>query len=251
MAPQLQASRYEFKYIVTEEMAASVRQFTMTQLDPDPYADPARGHRYDVHSAYLDNAELRLCRETLRGLKNRYKLRVRFYDALDDSPVFFEIKRRMNDVIMKERCAADRESAARMLESGPNSEPELLWGGAKDEKSLRRFCEHTWEIGARPQAVISYEREAYVTPHDNSVRVTFDRNIVCGRFEGVFHPPRPEARSEDFAGGVVLELKFTNRFPAWMREMVQLFNLRRNSMGKYVEGVQTLSPWREMGPSLR
>ena len=34
--------------------------------------------------------------------------------------------------------------------------------------------------------------------------------------------------------GVVLEIKFTNRFPVWMREMARAMNLDRRSMAKYV-----------------
>ena len=35
-------------------------------------------------------------------------------------------------------------------------------------------------------------------------------------------------------GGVILEIKFTDRFPVWLREMVRVFNLERRSMAKYV-----------------
>jgi len=34
--------------------------------------------------------------------------------------------------------------------------------------------------------------------------------------------------------GIVLELKFTDRFPKWMGELVKSFNLWRDCMAKYV-----------------
>jgi hypothetical protein len=36
-------------------------------------------------------------------------------------------------------------------------------------------------------------------------------------------------------GGVVLELKFTDRFPYWMQTLAETFNLQRTSVPKYVE----------------
>ena len=51
---------------------------------------------------------LRLGYRTINGDKNRYKLRLRFYEDNPHAPVFFEIKRRMNDAIMKQRCGIKR-----------------------------------------------------------------------------------------------------------------------------------------------
>jgi hypothetical protein len=36
---------------------------------------------------------------------------------------------------------------------------------------------------------------------------------------------------------VILELKFTNRFPNWFRELVQVFDLRQCGAAKYVDGI--------------
>jgi len=58
----------------------------------------------------LDNPGLSLCHATIDGVKNRFKLRIRFYDHVESNPVFFEIKRRVNDVILKERAAVRRAS---------------------------------------------------------------------------------------------------------------------------------------------
>jgi hypothetical protein len=53
--------------------------------------------------------------------------------------------------------------------------------------------------------------------------------------------------------GVVLELKFTDRFPNWMHDCVQIFNLRRTTMPKYVECVSILdgSPLRYQGRKMK
>ena len=40
-----------------------------------------------------------------------------------------------------------------------------------------------------------------------------------------------------FGDNTVLELKFTNRFPDWFRELVRIFGLMQCGAAKYVDGV--------------
>jgi hypothetical protein len=43
-----------------------------------------------------------------------------------------------------------------------------------------------------------------------------------------------------FKGFVILELKFTNRFPNWFRELVRMANVMQCGAAKYVSGVQLI-----------
>ena len=43
-----------------------------------------------------------------------------------------------------------------------------------------------------------------------------------------------------FKGMVVLELKFTNRFPNWFRELVQMANVMQCGAPKYVSGANLI-----------
>mgnify|MGYP000641483938 CR=1 FL=1 len=64
-------------------------------------AHPAIGFR-------LDSDDLAIYWGTINGDKNRYKLRLRFYEDNPNAPIFFEIKRRMNDAILKQRGGVKR-----------------------------------------------------------------------------------------------------------------------------------------------
>jgi hypothetical protein len=110
----LQANRFELKYIISEECAAGIRDFVRSYLVPDEF-NPAAGGGYQVNSVYLDSPALTLCNATVQGHKNRFKLRIRFYDDAPSSSVFFEIKRRVNDAILKERARVHRHAVARLL----------------------------------------------------------------------------------------------------------------------------------------
>jgi hypothetical protein len=43
--------------------------------------------------------------------------------------------------------------------------------------------------------------------------------------------------SSVFGNCVILELKFTGRFPDWFGEMVRVFGLRQGSASKYADGI--------------
>jgi len=47
-----------------------------------------------------------------------------------------------------------------------------------------------------------------------------------------------------FAPDVILELKFTGRFPNWFREMVEVFGVTQFGAAKYVDGVGRLGETR-------
>jgi hypothetical protein len=241
---QLQRSRYELKYLIDESLVQRLRDFTGTYLEPDEHALEENGWEYAVHSLYLDSPSFALCRATLQGHKNRYKLRIRFYDLSSESPAFFEIKRRVSDVILKQRARVRRDAVEALLAGDMPNLSCLANGSAgngNDLGALQEFCSLRDMIGARPQLFVSYLREAYVTQHDNSVRVTFDRRICGMPYRGRFQIRGFEDPVFPNVAGVILELKFTDRFPNWIRQMVQVFELERRAMAKYVTCVRTLS----------
>jgi len=241
----LQASRFEFKYIIDEECAKGIRDFVQGYLDPDEYADPQQRNSYRISSLYLDNSELFLYRQTVAGEKNRFKLRIRFYDDNPKGPAFLEIKRRVTDVILKERATVTREGVLRLLE-GEGPDQDWLMGSDKDARAntaLVNFCDLGNRLGASPVIYVSYRREAYVSPNSNAIRVTFDRQLLGSRYEqGTYLTLPKDGASPDVGNGdkVILELKFTDRFSEWMRELVQAFNLQRTSVPKYIHCIDTM-----------
>jgi hypothetical protein len=241
---KLQTSRFELKYLVNADLALEIREFVKMYLELDENGVGKPNYSYPVHSVYLDSEHLTTYWATINGDKNRFKLRLRFYNNNPDTPVFFEIKRRMNNCIMKQRGAVHRHAVPLLL-AGQLPEPTHLC--SKDPKhfmALQNFCRLVEHIGARPKAHIGYYREAYVPHDDNSARVTFDREVrtepeLVLRLQTEFLHPTPVWEND-----VVVELKFTNRFPAWFGEMVRHFGLRQCGAAKYVDGVARMGETR-------
>ncbi len=245
----LQASRYEYKYYVDEGRACAIRSFIESYLEPDEFLVKFGGIGYPVCSLYLDNSGLLLYDQTMQGQKNRFKLRIRFYDDNAENPAFLEIKRRETDVIKKKRAAVTREGARLVLEGAP-PEPRFLFGNKLTSKTLdalHEFCLLRDRISASGCTYVYYHRQAYVSPDSNQVRVTFDRQLEGGVYVPGTELTIPTDSARPKMEGVVLELKFTDRYPNWMEILAEDFNLQRTSVPKYVKCVDAL---RERDPNV-
>lgn len=237
----LQGSRFEFKYVIDENCARAARDFVLSYLEPDRHALNKPNHEYDVCSLYLDSADMALCRATLQGQRNRFKLRIRFYEDSPEAPAYVEIKRRLNNVIRKQRTAVRREAIGRLLVGDLPAPSDLYEPRTGNLAPLERFCGLASTIRAEGRLFVSYVREAYVTPDNSSVRVTFDRQLTGGRYRGKVTLSEREDWVRPAVGGVILEIKFTDSFPAWLGDMVRVFGLERRSMAKYVTCVRELA----------
>ena len=239
----MQASRFELKYLISEATAHRVRDFVLSYLNIDEYGIGQPNNAYPVHSLYLDSDDLQIYWRTINGDKNRYKLRLRYYSEKPGTPVFFEIKRRMKDIIMKQRGGVKHEAVPRVLAGQLPLASEMLTNNPKHLEAIERFIHLMMHVHARPRVHIFYMREAYVSD-DDQVRVTMDRRVLtepnlAGRIKtGMAEPVH------SYGDFVILELKFTNRFPDWFRQLVRVADVMQSGAAKYVAGITQLGPRR-------
>jgi len=164
--------RYEMKYVISGLKAAAIERFIEPYLGLDRYSKLQPEGCYPIVSLYLDSDNLRLCRESLRGILKRFKLRIRSYTDDPAYPRFFEIKRRANTVIIKSRAKVRNQDVAALL-SGRYIAPVQDYKA--DVDTIRQFQLYMKGINAKPVVLIRYMRRAYEGNMDNRVRVTFDR----------------------------------------------------------------------------
>jgi SPX domain protein involved in polyphosphate accumulation len=234
---KMQQQRFELKYKISEDTAMRVRDFVSSYLIPDEFAEGKPNFSYAVHSLYLDSDDMRLYWDTINGNKNRFKLRLRYYDDNPHSPVFFEIKRRMNNCILKQRGGVRHEAVGWLLAGHIPEAAHLVSKETKAMVALLRFCQLMGEMRASPKAHIFYMREAWMGLQDNSVRVTLDREVGCDPHFSTKVSTHVENPAFAFRPQVILELKFTNRFPVWFEDLVRTCNLVLTGAAKYVDGV--------------
>jgi hypothetical protein len=236
----MEVYRYERKFAVTEATARAVRQFVSSYLVPDEHMAGEGPDGYRVCSLYLDTPHLGLYRQSQQGVKNRYKLRIRFYDEGPDSPAFLEIKKRTTETVHKLRAVVTKQSAARLLRGGRLGDADLLSNGDASHRAVTEFCACCDRLHAEGVAFVSYRREALVSESAEGVRVTFDRHVVGHRYLAGCGLEPPPAVSAPVTRGVVLELKYNGRAPRWMHDLVTSLSLQRRSFPKYVLCVDAL-----------
>lgn len=239
----LMASRYELKYLIPHRVAIEIREFVRQHFELDEFGQDRPNFAYPVHSLYLDSDDWQIFWRTQNGDKNRYKLRIRYYNEGARTPIFWEIKRRMKDVILKQRCAIRRAHATQVLNGQlPELHEMLSPTSASEHEAIQDFLRLQFDLGAVPKMHLAYEREAYVHHEVNDFRVTFDRHVrVATRFDGrlTTHMEDPficTGPCDDPEDVVILELKFTDRFPNWYRDLVRRFDLMQTGAAKFCEG---------------
>lgn len=241
-------ARYEFKYLLTEAQAESVRAFATAWLEPDDVG----GGRYDVYSVYLDTWDWQLANWTIGGFADRFKLRARTYDFRDPN-VFLEIKERVGSSILKYRALVDRSQAEAICRGEMPPRDGYRAQRANEQPALDRFRNLLDRLDLRPRLWVGYDREAWVSPFGDGSRLTFDEFIeVQPSGEALFAPDpgawtavRPAQVLDEAMGNTKLELKFNGASPGWMRRLVHDHGLRRISFSKYVHGLTALGevPW--------
>ena len=234
---QMQLQRWELKYVIPEDLALMIRDFVRSYLEIDEYGAGRPNLSYTIHNLYLDSDDLAIYWGTINGNKNRYKLRLRFYEDNPTTPIYFEIKRRMNEAILKQRGGVKRQAVEAVLAGQLPGPEDLVSGDPRQLVAIQRFVQPMLRDRASPTAHVFYEREAWISPSDNSVRVTMDRNVLISPEFVTRFSARMDDPSRVFGNLVILELKFTGRFPDWFKAMVRVFNLRQGSASKYADGI--------------
>jgi hypothetical protein len=240
---RFQAQRFELKYLIREETAQAVRRYISCYLKPDEFAATLPNYSYPVHSLYLDSPDLSTYQAVQNGEKNRFKLRIRYYQD-NDATVYFEIKRRTNEVISKMRAKVRREAVQPLLNGQAPQLRHLASPDGRQLVALQEFCRLMQRLRATPRSHVAYQREAWMSAINNSMRVTFDRQVQCEpEFASTLKTGLGEAVAP-FANKVILELKFVDRLPNWCGEMVRLLGLVRGGAPKYAHGVAALGEHR-------
>ena len=225
--------RYELKYLISATQTEAIEQFVRPYMGLDRYSKLQPDGYYPIVSLYLDSNDLQLCRETLTAKQNRFKLRIRGYSDDQQYPLFFEVKRRINTVIMKSRARVKHEDLVPVMRGLRISIP-------KDQESLDQFQLYVGTLGARPMSLIRYLRKAYESESENRVRITFDRQL-CYK---VTEEPRVYLSGSGWQynhltlEGIILEIKFTGHFPNWLCGMVRYLNLQAQGISKYTTSIQ-------------
>jgi len=228
--------RLEYKFRVRKEHLNELRESLRPFLFVDEYADREPAKEYVCRSIYYDTIKMDDYHDKLAGVKLRKKLRIRGYNLQDDnSVVFLEIKRKCENHISKNRAPLLYSNLTSLL-ADQDFEKYLLKkknfiDAQKDASNFFYFYKLKHYAS---KVLVTYNREAYYSKHDSTLRITFDKNLrsfalpdISDLYEDTRLKP---AMPNDF----ILEIKFFSGYPQWLQKILQRFELKREAISKYV-----------------
>lgn len=228
---KLHFRRFEFKYLLHKDVIDRMIPELMTYMDWDPYV--YENDFYEVNSLYYDSENFKNYFEKLNGVLTRKKPRIRVYhkQVKDSDPVFFEVKKKYGDVIIKDRAALTKAQFASFIET-PNAINSLSAEAGQNE--LMKFLYEIAKYQMRPTALVSYKRKPLVGRNNPGFRVTFDYDIEAAKPDGFNFEADYESVYDDL---VVMEVKYNGDMPYWFYSIIERYKLTRGSFSKYCESV--------------
>ena len=228
-------NRFELKYLITREQAERLKVALAATMVPD--TNGKRDGHYTVASLYYDSPDLRCYREKEAGIKFRRKLRIRLYGTGDvvteETPVFVEIKQRIDRVTQKRRAMLPYAEALRLCQD--RQMPDLA---PENEAVIEEIYEFLWRYNLRPASIVRYERHALAgADYDIGLRVTFDTFLSCQCWPLHLHEP-PSGLPMLPPNLVVLEIKVNERVPYWLVDLIAAHNLQSVPYSKYSRGIE-------------
>jgi len=230
--------RYELKYVLPAAARDEVVELVEAHVKPDPHARPLAGvgSGYAVHSLYLDTPQLNDYFERLERKRIRNRLRVRTYGSPGEGqPVYLENKRKCGKWVVKQRVrVCDAEAWCGCAEERP-------WLGftrgidGTGRHTAESFCDLVERGQRRPVSVVSYEREVFLPRNGATghVRLTIDRQVraaVAPPASSLYAPAEVDLIPPEW---IVMELKFADIEPGWMRELCRCLGVRAVPVSKF------------------
>ncbi len=217
--------RHELKFYINAAQYEVLSRTLRALLDKDKHAD--EHGNYHIRSLYFDTIFDDALHEKIAGTQNRNKYRIRIYNC-SDSFIRMECKSKYGNYIAKRQANISRDLCEQLMTGDPSGLENTSSGLLREV--FREMRLHL----LRPVVIVDYIREAYLHPVED-VRITFDKQLRTGLFShDLFNPNLPTISplSQD---QVILEVKFNNYLPAYLKEVLSLAAgwSQRSAISKY------------------
>ncbi len=243
--------RYEIKFLITRGQMQEILNKMEGRLKRDEYG------KSTILSLYYDTPDHLLIRRSMEHPVYKEKLRLRSYGIPgNDDKVYLELKKKYKKEVFKRRISLTAKEAAAMNSCGTGGSfmmtiPERFSGDCRKTQIAREIA---YAAGCypdlRPMMLLSYEREAWFGIDDESLRITFDRNILWRDFDldirsGIYGKPIiPKDR-------VLMEIKVAGGFPLWLTEILSEQKTYKTSFSKYARAYEALMLEKTQTPNLK
>ncbi len=214
--------RHELKYYINPQGYHTLRNRFKVMLKPDENANP--DGNYHIRSLYFDDRDDSALTTKIAGVEEREKFRVRIYNK-EDKVIRLERKFKKDSYILKHSCELSRREFDMLLEK------DVSFLINKRALPCGAVYYNTMNKGLHPVKVVDYVREAYVFPVED-VRITFDKDLRMGTTFDIFDRDMLTVPMLD-KGQVIMEVKFNEFLPAFIRDMFMGVESTPSAVSKY------------------
>lgn len=214
--------RHEIKYLCNHIQLAVIQSRLKAIMKLDPHATMGQ---YTVRSMYFDDYENRCYTENESGVDPREKFRIRIYNS-NDKRITLECKRKEKGKTHKTSCRITKFEFESILNGAP------LYQAHCQSELLTKFITLTKTRLFTPSVIVEYERVPYVYTLGN-VRITLDRNIRSSSDFSHFFEENIKTRQILPKGQHLLEVKYDEFLPEFIKEVLQLGELQQTTFSKF------------------
>lgn len=216
--------RHEYKQFInfSDSLALSSRLRAVMKYDKNVNCSG----RYKVKSLYFDNFDDKALREKIIGVSRREKFRIRYYDDNLDF-IRLEKKSKIKNLCNKQSEKISLAQCERLLKG------DYTWLKYSKKPLLIEFYSKILSEGLRPKTIVEYTREPFIYETGN-VRVTIDSNIRTGGHSTNFLSSSNPTFAVLPMSLAILELKFDEFIPIFIRDIIKMDHNKQVSFSKYV-----------------
>jgi len=232
--------RLEYKFLADFELLDELRSALAPFVLSDKFAASRPNRQYTVRSIYYDTRRFHCYQEKFDGFRLKKKLRIRGYDAPGPAaPAFLEIKYKQGDFIGKHRAPLRWDRVGDVFSCYGTTGTVPFAPGSAEADAASRFLYHYHRRKMLPVVLIAYEREAFYSRFDSSLRLTFDKNIRSRLYPALDSLYQDRDAVHFMPDHFVFEVKFYDGcLPYWVRSILTRFELERLAVSKYALGIE-------------
>ncbi len=220
--------RHEKKFLVDETKMYLMLPVITEHMKADKHC--RNGATYPICNLYFDTDSFDVIRDSLKKPFYKEKLRLRSYGFPEDgeSPVFLELKKKINGIVTKRRAEMTYRQAIYFLNGGrmPKDAPYMTL------QVLREIEYYLSHHDVKPAMLISYDRMAFFDRDRKDFRLTFDQNLrFCQNGDAL--EKREKGRLLLPSGLRVMEVKVDQAYPLWFTNLLAREEIYQTSFSKY------------------
>lgn len=220
---ETQKYRHELKYVCTAAQLALIQGRIHHLLSLDSHV--AESGMYTIRSLYFDDYYNRCYYENENGTDPREKFRIRIYNGSTEK-ISLELKKKERGKTLKLSCPLTEEQCRILMRGEP------LPDSAEYPPVLQKLLLLMKTTLMKPKVIVEYDRVPYVYQLGN-VRITLDKNISSSNRIDSFLDREIYKRPIMPAGLHVLEVKFDEFLPDYIKSTMQLDSLRQTAYSKF------------------